>query len=157
MKIIGTYEQISSLLAHIPPEEIDKLVGGIECVYTNECRDEADSELIKERNKILCGIEDDIPVVEFNDVDLEKIYKLHEIGVLEYATEMNSEFVDFMEEHKLMRAHGYADQYGVVISGLEYNGAVTMEMVVDFTAAFHWADVFEVNVNKLYCKYEFDE
>ncbi len=157
MKIIGTYEQINSLLAHIPPKELDKLVGGIECIYTGECKGETDAEVIKERNKILCGIEDDTPVVEFNDVDLEKINKLHEIGALDYGDNMNMEFVDFMEEHKLMRAHGYADQYGIVISGLEYNGAVTMEMVVDFTAAFHWADEFEVNVNKLYCKYEFNE
>jgi hypothetical protein len=70
-----------------------------------------------------------------------------------------AEFLEFMDEHPGMLAHGYAvhyerPDYRTSLEGLEYRGTVNPELARRFKARFAEADELSVSSDSLYCWYD---
>jgi len=70
-----------------------------------------------------------------------------------------AEFLEFMDEHPGMLAHGYAvhyerTDYRTSLEGLEYRGSVSPALARRFKARFAEADEISVSSNDLYCWYD---
>lgn len=111
-----------------------------------------------DRDKYFCGTR------QFNDLDVDSLTKLVELRYIDLAEHQNesptvAEILDFMQKHPLFQCHGYAvelerSDYRVSIEGVRRNGAVTMEMLVDFLSLFNGADKMVVSDDYLYCWYD---
>lgn len=69
------------------------------------------------------------------------------------------EFLEFMEAHPGVTAHGYIvtpdrEDCRVSIEGIEYEGAYTMEWLKDFAFLCRHADEFKIDENGFYCWYD---
>jgi len=67
------------------------------------------------------------------------------------------EFIEFMEKYPEVKSHGFVlstertgCEYGIVLEGLQYNGEVSIELLLDFIYLCRYADVFEVDKFGLY-------
>lgn len=70
-----------------------------------------------------------------------------------------AEFLEFMEEHPSVLAHGYAvhyerPDYRTSLEGLEYRGPVSPELARSFKTRFTDADEISVSSYNLYCWYD---
>lgn len=128
-----------------------------------------DRENVDERDLILFGEEYNEDKYgggcrSFSDLDVESLKKLIDMDFIDLSEAQNyapsvEEIYYFMKDHPLVTCHGYAvspdrSDYRVSIEGIEYCGAVTMEMLVDFVDMFKEADEFSVSTNGLYCWYD---
>ena len=103
-------------------------------------------------------------VRHFEKLGLDDLSKLFERNFIDPEDAQNEsptakEMCEFMQRHPSFTCHGYAvspdrNDYRVTIEGVERNGAVTMEMFVDFVSLFRYADEFEASQNGLYCWYD---
>ena len=103
-------------------------------------------------------------VREFAFMNAEKLKSLIEDNHIEKTWRRNcsptaQEYYEFLDRHPLISCYGYVtqpgdDDYGVIILGCYYSGAITTEMLIDFVSTFSKdAEDFEVNLRELYCKY----
>jgi len=130
----------------------------------------------KERDMILFGKELDwvngnVPGGEtfcghaaFKGLTLEKLKELRDKHFLDPSNRQNNaptiaQFIEFMEEHSDMKAHGYAispgrNDYRVSLEGLEFNGECSTELQLAFVERFRQADALEFTDSRLYCWYD---
>ena len=100
----------------------------------------------------------------FKGLTLDKLSLLLDEGFADPEEQQNSapdtmEFKSFLEKYPQVTLHGYMvsperDDYRMSIEGLEYNGAVSREMLDDFIAMFRFADEFEFENDYLYCWFD---
>ena len=168
MKIVGTRAEIEKLGNVLPEEFFDYFFGKSNVKY--ELIDGNNGEdAASERDMIIYG-EGYLPskysggVRCFEKLELKALEKLLDKGMIDPEGTQNysptvEEFYGFMQKHPLFTAHGYTvsperDDCRTTIDGIEYNGAVTMEMVIDFTDLCKGADEFLVGTDHLYCWYD---
>ena len=100
----------------------------------------------------------------FKDLTLDTLKSLKRENFLDASDAQNSsptiqEFMEFMDEHPGFTAHGYAvidsrSDYRVSIEGLEKDGDISRDDLVDFVDMNRWADKLNVSDNWLRCWYD---
>ena len=89
-------------------------------------------------------------LLEENFIDPEECYNL---------SPDTMEFKAFLEVYPEAKLHGYLvsperNDYRVTIEGVEYDGDVSKEMLMDFVDAFRYADEFTCEDDYLYCWFD---
>lgn len=168
MKIVGTRTEIEKLKNVLPEEYLEYFFGKNNVQY--ECASEDTTiSLVTERDRIIFGEGFNESkyrggVRRFEKLGLKELEKLFEGGFIDPNGTQNysptaEEFYEFIKRHPLFTAHGYTvsperTDCRTTIEGIEYDGAVTMEMVIDFTDLCNGADEFTVGLDHLYCWYD---
>ena len=97
---------------------------------------------------------------EYPALDINTVKKLIEEGFLDDSSRDYDptlrDFVEFCEHYPQVKMNGFAvsperSDCAVVLTGLECDENITMELLLDFANNFHYADDFSVSMNWLYC------
>ena len=102
----------------------------------------------------------------FDDLTLEQIDKLEELGVLDMEEAQNyspntGEIIDFLREHKTdgWYVHGYCisperSDFRITFEGVGKKTPPSKDELIDFTNMFRGADEFNVDKEGMYCWYD---
>ena len=105
-------------------------------------------------------------VLHFGDninpsITIDTVKKLIDEGYLDEDSSQNysptaREFVKFCEKYPQVRMNGFVispqrSDCDVVLTGLECDTDITLELILDFANNFHYADDFSVSEHWLYC------
>ena len=120
----------------------------------------------KERDTIIFGnsLEEKYDIKSFSKLSVEKAKELLDKNFADPDDAQNDaptfqEMIDFCTKYPQVKMHGYAvnisrSDYRVTIEGLEYNGIVSKELMIEFTNLFRDADDFNVQENELFCWFD---
>lgn len=121
---------------------------------------------LKDREIIIFGHEVDWEdhlgrTAHFKGIHIDKLKELLKKKLINPDLTQNGSptieaFMDFMEKHPDVLAHGYVivpsrDDHRVSLEGVEYKGEATKELIYAFAEAFRYADEFEISKNGLHC------
>lgn len=118
------------------------------------------------RNQIIFGDDNVEPKLwlggtrHFDKLNLTQLKELINNNFIDLEDAQNlsptvQDFLEFMEQHPNVLAHGYAvshnrDDYRVSLEGLSFKGKVTKKLLKDFVCLCRLADEFVMDDNTLY-------